>query len=95
MSKANQIDLKDLPLEVRITTDEATNTLTIQDTGVGMNGDEMKLNLGTIARSGPFALVLGGASCLQIKAASFFAGSKLFKEMNAQGDPDIIGQFGA
>ena len=51
MSKANQIDLKDLPLEVRITTDEATNTLTIQDTGVGMNGDEMKLTFDNLAET--------------------------------------------
>lgn len=40
------------PLEIRITTDEETGTLTISDTGIGMTADDMRENLGTIARSG-------------------------------------------
>lgn len=48
---------KDAPLEIRITTDEATNTLTITDTGIGMTRDEMMSNLGTIARSGSKAFL--------------------------------------
>ena len=41
-----------LPLEVNITTDESTNTITLQDHGIGMNHDELIENLGTIAHSG-------------------------------------------
>jgi HSP90 family molecular chaperone len=47
----------DTPLEIRIETDEASNTLTITDTGVGMTRSEMVSNLGTIARSGSKAFV--------------------------------------
>eukprot|EP00984_Skeletonema_dohrnii_P019491 scaffold9326_cov96-Skeletonema_dohrnii-CCMP3373.AAC.1 len=46
-----------IPLEIRITTDEASNTLTITDTGIGMTKEEMVSNLGTIARSGSKAFV--------------------------------------
>ena len=42
----------DLPLEVRISFDEAAQTLTIRDTGVGMTHDDLVANLGTVARSG-------------------------------------------
>jgi molecular chaperone HtpG len=42
----------DAPLEIRITVDEQAGTLTITDTGIGMTADEMRDNLGTIARSG-------------------------------------------
>ncbi len=42
----------DLPLEIRIHADPQANTLTIEDTGVGMTSEEMVENLGTIAHSG-------------------------------------------
>ncbi len=42
----------DLPLEIRIHADPEANTLTIEDTGVGMTSEEMVENLGTIAHSG-------------------------------------------
>lgn len=42
----------DAALEIRIKVDEAAGTLTITDTGIGMTADEMRENLGTIARSG-------------------------------------------
>lgn len=42
----------DAPLEIRVTIDEEAKTLTISDTGVGMTADELRENLGTIARSG-------------------------------------------
>ena len=40
------------PLEVRISFDEASRTLTLRDTGVGMTHDDLVSNLGTVARSG-------------------------------------------
>ena len=43
---------KDLPLDIRIYTDEKNGTITIQDTGIGMTKKEMEENLGVIARSG-------------------------------------------
>lgn len=48
---------KDLPLEIRIYTDEKNGTITIQDTGIGMTKQEMEENLGVIARSGSKAFL--------------------------------------
>ncbi|MGE0714306.1 MAG: molecular chaperone HtpG [Alphaproteobacteria bacterium] len=47
----------DTPYEVRIQPDKAEGTLTIADTGVGMNRDELVENLGTIAKSGTAAFL--------------------------------------
>jgi TNF receptor-associated protein 1 len=42
----------DKELDINIYADEATNTLVIQDTGIGMSKDELILNLGKIGHSG-------------------------------------------
>ncbi|MFU8773306.1 MAG: molecular chaperone HtpG, partial [Anaerolineales bacterium] len=44
-------------LAIRLTPDQDENTLTIQDTGIGMTPDELIDNLGTIAHSGAQAFV--------------------------------------
>uniref|UniRef100_A0A665V831 Histidine kinase/HSP90-like ATPase domain-containing protein n=1 Tax=Echeneis naucrates TaxID=173247 RepID=A0A665V831_ECHNA len=45
------------PMEIHLQTDTAKGTFTIQDTGVGMNQEELVANLGTIARSGSKAFL--------------------------------------
>lgn len=42
----------DMPLEIRVTLDADSKTITIADTGLGMTAEELSENLGTIARSG-------------------------------------------
>ena len=39
-------------LKIRLTVDKEAGTLTISDNGIGMNADEVKKNIGTIAHSG-------------------------------------------
>ena len=47
----------DLEHEIKVTTDDTSNTLTIQDFGLGMSKDELIENLGTIAHSGSKAFL--------------------------------------
>jgi molecular chaperone HtpG len=56
LTNQNVVDA-DAPLEIRITADEEAGTLTISDTGIGMNREEMAQNLGVIAHSGAKAFV--------------------------------------
>lgn len=46
-----------IPFEIQIVANDMTNTLTIQDTGVGMSKNELVKNLGTIAHSGSKAFL--------------------------------------
>lgn len=66
------------PLRISISTNEAAGTLTITDSGIGMDRTELQENLGTIARSGSKAFLeklrTGGGGGV--------------------GDASIIGQFG-
>src|ERR1700746_703506 len=45
------------PPKIRIQPNKKSNTLTVADTGIGMDRQELIDNLGTIARSGPKAFV--------------------------------------
>src|SRR5678815_1926738 len=47
----------DAELAIEIKADEANNTLTISDSGIGMTKDELANNLGVIARSGAKAFI--------------------------------------
>jgi molecular chaperone HtpG len=67
-----------LPLEINITTDDATGTITIQDYGVGMTHDELVENIGTIAKSG---------------SKAFAEAIKQAKEAGGD-PANLIGQFG-
>lgn len=73
----------DAELGIWIHTDEAGRTLTIRDTGIGMNADELAENLGTIAHSGARAF---------LKTAAVPAGEG--EPMPPSKIADIIGQFG-
>ncbi len=52
LTQGSQVYQKDLPLEIRITTDDKNNLLIVEDTGIGMTKQEAVENLGTIAHSG-------------------------------------------
>ncbi|KAJ2661441.1 hypothetical protein IWW48_002424 [Coemansia sp. RSA 1200] len=47
----------DAPMEIRIDADADKKTLAFSDSGIGMSEDELKENLGTIARSGSKAYI--------------------------------------
>src|SRR5438309_1818176 len=68
-------------LNITIVTDRVAGTLTITDTGVGMTRDNLRDNLGTIAKSG---------------ASEFLTAVESGRKEGKIGDDhiDLIGQFG-
>eukprot|EP00696_Hemimastix_kukwesjijk_P011371 gnl/Hemi2/24282_TR8162_c0_g1_i1.p1 gnl/Hemi2/24282_TR8162_c0_g1~~gnl/Hemi2/24282_TR8162_c0_g1_i1.p1 ORF type:complete len:720 (+),score=290.11 gnl/Hemi2/24282_TR8162_c0_g1_i1:65-2224(+) len=52
LTEGGNLTDKELPFEINIFTNEADNTLIIQDYGIGMTSEELVQNLGTIAHSG-------------------------------------------
>lgn len=74
---------KEIPLEIRITTNDVDQTLTISDTGIGFTKDDMIKNLGTIAASGSKAFV----QALQARPPEDRAGVTAASQ-------GIIGKFG-
>ncbi len=56
LTERNVLD-EELPLEIRLRTNEDEGILVIEDTGIGMTREELAENLGTIARSGAKAFV--------------------------------------
>jgi TNF receptor-associated protein 1 len=75
----SNVEDKDKDLNIKISVDEENRTFTIQDTGIGMEKDELIENIGTIAHSGSKAFV----NKLKESAAQ---GSDAVR--------NIIGQFG-
>jgi molecular chaperone HtpG len=69
--------------EIRLTADAAAQTLTIEDSGVGMSRDDLIAFLGTVARSGTKAFMQ------QAVAAAAAAGGG-----GGAGAAELIGQFG-
>lgn len=63
---------------INISIDKDARTLTIEDTGIGMNMDDMEENLGTIAKSGSLA----------------FKQQMSQTDSESKDEIDIIGQFG-
>jgi molecular chaperone HtpG len=56
-SSGKQVHQPDLPLKITIQLDEAANTITFTDTGIGMTHGGLVENLGTIAHSGSKAFL--------------------------------------
>ncbi len=78
MVSGHEVIDPEVELAITLTADKDAGTLTVSDTGVGMNRDELIQNLGTIAQSG---------------AASFLQRLKEQEAPNAPAT-DLIGQFG-
>ncbi|KAA3614767.1 MAG: molecular chaperone HtpG [Calditrichaeota bacterium] len=72
----------DLPLEVCIDVDEAAKQITITDTGIGMNEEDIIANLGTIAKSGTEAFL------------NMMAENGKAEEKDKDDASTIIGKFG-
>lgn len=51
-TRGTEVVNPELPFEIRITINKEDKSITVSDTGIGMNYDEITKNLGTIAKSG-------------------------------------------
>ncbi len=80
----------DLPLEIRIETDEENRRLVISDTGIGMTEAEIDANIGTIAHSGATAFLD------QLKQSNDTQANETATGDAAAGtnDVNLIGRFG-
>jgi len=76
-----------LPLAITIRTNKTDQTLTIQDSGIGMNADELMNNLGVIARS-------GSKNFLKEMGEAEEASKEVSKENKQSQMENIIGMFG-
>merc|ERR1719502_2428358 len=56
LTDPSQLD-SEAEMRIHIIPDKANNTLTIEDTGIGMTKDDLVYNLGTIAKSGTKAFM--------------------------------------
>ncbi len=79
-TRGGKVANPDLPLEIDIKLDEKAKKLTLSDTGIGMDEDEIVTNLGTVAKSGTEAFL------------QMMAENKDKKETEDAGK--IIGRFG-
>mmetsp|Transcript_76811 Transcript_76811/g.222989 ORF Transcript_76811/g.222989 Transcript_76811/m.222989 type:complete len:745 (-) Transcript_76811:100-2334(-) len=61
-SQLHHVSDESLPLQVKLSVDEAERRFTIEDTGVGMTHDELVSHLGTIAKSGSLDFLQRGDS---------------------------------
>ena len=77
---SGELGIKRNDFYIQITPDKELRTLTIRDNGIGMSKDELKNNLGTIAKSG---------------SLGFKEEQEKIKDENSKAkNIDIIGQFG-
>lgn len=74
-----EIESPDLDYEIEIILDQEKNTLTVHDSGIGMNKEDLITNLGTIAGSG---------------SQKFLEQLEKKEDEQKEVDLDIIGQFG-
>jgi len=76
--QGTELDSTEATMKIYITTDKYDKTLTIQDSGIGMDKEELINNLGTIARSGSKAFLQeikdGGSSDPQSIIGQFGVG---------------------
>ncbi len=57
LTRGTDVADADIPLEIEISVDEEKKKITIRDSGIGMDEDEIIANLGTVAKSGSEAFL--------------------------------------